>query len=65
MLLNELNALLAEHQQDLGLPSFRSEVTASGNNLQWLHKNLKRNPRCPARIAELVAKPIAELVRQC
>lgn len=63
MLLNELNTLLAQHSQSLGLPSFRSEVSGSGNNLQWLHKNLKRNPNCPPRVKELVAKPISELVR--
>ncbi|QZE56360.1 hypothetical protein pEaSNUABM40_00164 [Erwinia phage pEa_SNUABM_40] len=63
MLLNELNALLAEHRDALKLPSFRAEVSASGNNLHWLHKNLKRNPQCPQRIAELVAKPLSELTR--
>lgn len=63
MLLNELNALLAQHRDALKLPSFRAEVSTSGNNLQWLHKNLKRNQQCPQRIAELVAKPISELTR--
>lgn len=63
MLLNELNVLLAKHRDELKLPSFRAEVSSSGNNLQWLHKNLKRNPQCPPRIAELVAKSISELVR--
>ncbi|ARW58801.1 hypothetical protein HOS33_gp161 [Erwinia phage vB_EamM_Y3] len=65
MLLNELNALLAKQSKDLKLPSFRSEVTASGSNLQWLHKNLKRNPTCPPRLLELLAKPISELTRPC
>lgn len=63
MLLNELNALLAKHSKELNLPTFRAEVSMSGNNLQWLNKNLKRNPNCPARVVELVAKPISELIR--
>lgn len=63
MLLKELNALLAQHRDSLKLPPFRSEVALSGSNLQWLHKNLKRNPACPPRIVELLAKPISELTR--
>lgn len=63
MLLKELNALLNKHGAVLKLPAFRSEVSASGGNLQWLHKNLKRNSECPARITELLAKPISELTR--
>lgn len=63
MLLKELNALLTKHNDVLKLPAFRSEVSASGGNLQWLHKNLKRNPQCPPRIAELLSKPISELTR--
>lgn len=63
MLLDELNSLLAQHGKDLGLPTFRSEVSPSGNNLPWLKKHLPRNPRCPVRIQELVQKPIQELSR--
>lgn len=63
MLLEELNQLLHKHSKDLGLPSFRSEVSTSGNNLAWLKKMMPRNPRCPDRLKELVQKPIQELRR--
>lgn len=60
-LLDELNTLLAT--ADLNLPSFRSTVSRSGQNKQWLEKNLKRNAACPDRIKELLALPISTLIR--
>lgn len=63
MLLNELNAALQANAQHLGLPSFRTEVSPSGNNLQWLKKNLTRKEDCPVRIKELVRMSITELTR--
>lgn len=63
MLLAELNQLLSKHAKDLGLPTFRSEVSPAGGNLQWLKKMMPRNPRCPQRIQELVQKSIQELTR--
>lgn len=63
MLLDELNQLLQKNSKALGLPSFRSEVSASGNNLPWLKKMMPRNPNCPERLKELVQKPIQELLR--
>ncbi|WOL24398.1 hypothetical protein fHeYen902_052c [Yersinia phage fHe-Yen9-02] len=63
MMLIELNALLNSHKNKLDLPEFRSEVGASGSNLQWLNKNLKKNPNVPARIRELLSKPISELTK--
>lgn len=63
MLLEELNTLLAKHVHVLKLPSFRAEVSTSGNNLPWLKKHLPRNPECPVRLQELVQKPIQELIR--
>lgn len=59
-LLDELNALL--ENSDLNLPTFRCSVSRSGNNKQWLEKNLKRHPTCPARIKELVAMPLSVLL---
>lgn len=61
-LLDELNALLAK--SDLNLPSFRCSVSRSGQNKQWLEKNLKRNGNCPERIKELVALPLAKLLSE-
>ena len=63
MLLNELNALLAANSVALDLPPYHQEVSLSGGNLQWLRKNLKRNPNVPQRIVDLLAKPISELTR--
>ena len=63
MLLQELNTLLAVYEKDLGLPSFRAEVSPAGGNLAWLKKHLSRNPQCPVRIKELVKKSIQELSR--
>ena len=60
-LLDELNTLL--EKSDLDLPSFRSTVSRSGQNKQWLEKNLKRNANCPERIKELLALPISTLIR--
>ncbi|AQT28639.1 hypothetical protein YOLOSWAG_159 [Erwinia phage vB_EamM_Yoloswag] len=63
MLLNELNQLLKKHSNVLGLPSFRAEVSTSGNNLAWLKKTMPRNTACPERLKELVQKSIQELTR--
>lgn len=60
-LLDELNALL--EKANLNLPAFRCNVSRSGQNQQWLQKNLKRHADCPARIKELVALPMAALVK--
>jgi hypothetical protein len=59
-LLDELNSLL--EKSDLNLPAFRCAVSRSGNNKQWLEKNLKRHPSCPERIKELVAMPMSVLI---
>ncbi|AXG66554.1 hypothetical protein JA33_150 [Dickeya phage vB_DsoM_JA33] len=59
-LLDELNTLLAN--SELNLPSFRCNVSRSGQNKQWLEKNLKRHPSCPDRIKQLVAMPMAALI---
>lgn len=59
-LLDELNSLL--EKSDLNLPAFRCSVSRSGNNKQWLEKNLKRHPTCPERIKELVAMPMSVLI---
>lgn len=51
--LQELNQLLVD--KNLDIPSFRREVTPSGNNYVWLQKNIrKRNPNIPKRLKELL-----------
>ena len=51
--LQELNQLLADKKLDI--PSFRREVSPSGNNYVWLQKNIqKRNPNIPKRLKELL-----------
>lgn len=62
-MLIELNALLHSNRKVIDVPEFRREVGASGSNLQWLNKNLKKNPHVPARLKELLSKPISELTK--
>lgn len=59
--LAELNGLLSDKKLDL--PEFRRTVNPSGNNYQWLQRNITiRNPNISERFKELlgmkVKKPI-------
>lgn len=51
--LDRLNALLKN--PDLGLPSFRQEVTPSFANLHWLKNKLPNNPRCSDELKTLLS----------
>jgi len=59
-LLEELNGLLKKGKYSV--PAFRAEVSMSGNNKQWLSKNLKKNPDCDPRVLELLSLPMHQLV---
>lgn len=61
-LLNKLNNLLAA--SNLDLPRCRSRVERSGQNQQWLLKNLKRNPHCDKTIIELLSLPMPHLLKE-
>ena len=51
--LEELNGLLTDKKIDI--PEFRRSVTASGNNYQWLQRNiLIRNPNISDRLKNLL-----------
>lgn len=51
--LEELNCLLADKKIDI--PEFRRNVSASGNNYQWLQRNiLIRNPNINDRLKNLL-----------
>lgn len=56
-MLTELNELL----KDLDLPTHRSVVDRSGNNLSWLKKNIVPNDD-NHRLIELINTPIQTLV---
>lgn len=51
--LEELNGLLTDKKIDI--PEFRRSVSASGNNYQWLQRNIMiRNPGISARLKNLL-----------
>ena len=55
--LEELNGLLTDKKIDL--PEFRRSVTASGNNYQWLQRNiLIRNPNISDRLKNLLGMKV-------
>lgn len=55
--LEELNGLLADKKIDI--PEFRRSVTASGNNYQWLQRNiLIRNPKISDRLKNLLGMKV-------
>lgn len=57
MELDELNSLLAD--KNIDIPEFRRSVTASGNNYQWLQRNiLIRNPGINDRLKNLLGMKI-------
>lgn len=55
--LEELNGLLTDKKIDI--PEFRRSVTASGNNYQWLQRNiLIRNPNISDRLKNLLGMKV-------
>lgn len=55
--LEELNGFLADKKIDI--PEFRRSVTASGNNYQWLQRNiLIRNPKISDRLKNLLGMKV-------
>lgn len=55
--LEELNVLLGDNKIDI--PEFRRSVTASGNNYQWLQRNiLIRNPNISVRLKNLLGMKV-------
>lgn len=55
--LEELNGLLTDKKIDI--PEFRRSVTASGNNYQWLQRNiLIRNPNINDRLKNLLGMKV-------
>ena len=59
--LEELNGLLADKKIDI--PEFRRSVTASGNNYQWLQRNiLIRNPNISDRLKNLLGMKVKAAV---
>jgi hypothetical protein len=51
--IDELNELLKDKK--IILPDFRRAVSTTGQNTQWLKKNIAtRNPQLPTRIKELI-----------
>lgn len=55
--LEELNGLLTDKKIDI--PEFRRSVTASGNNYQWLQRNiLIRNPNISNRLKNLLGMKV-------
>ncbi len=55
--LEELNGLLTDKKIDI--PEFRRSVTASGNNYQWLQRNiLIRNPNTSDRLKNLLGMKV-------
>ena len=55
--LKELNGLLTDKKIDI--PEFRRSVTASGNNYQWLQRNiLIRNPNISDRLKNLLGMKV-------
>lgn len=52
--IDELNELLKDKK--IELPDFRRAVSLSGQNTQWLKKNIAlRNPNLPERLKDLIA----------
>ena len=61
MELEELNGLLTNKKIDI--PEFRRSVTASGNNYQWLQRNiLIRNPNISDRLKNLLGMKVKAAV---
>lgn len=58
--IDRLNELLKKH--DLGLPSHRTTVNASGHNLKFLRKAIPSHPTCPQEIKDLLALSDKELM---
>ena len=59
--LEELNGLLTDKKIDI--PKFRRSVTASGNNYQWLQRNiLIRNPNISERLKNLLGMKVKAAV---
>ena len=55
--LEELNGLLTDKKIDI--PEFRRSVTASGNNYQWLQRNITiRNPGISDRLKVLLSMKV-------
>ena len=55
--LEELNSLLGDKKIDI--PEFRRSVTASGNNYQWLQRNIMiRNPNISDRLKSLLGMKV-------
>ena len=55
--LEELNGLLTDKKIDI--PEFRRSVTASGNNYQWLQRNITiRNPGISDRLKMLLSMKV-------
>ena len=55
--LEELNGLLTDKKIDI--PEFRRSVMASGNNYQWLQRNiLIRNPNISDRLKNLLGMKV-------
>jgi hypothetical protein len=55
--LEELNILLCDKKIDI--PEVRRSVTASGNNYQWLQRNIMiRNPNISDRLKNLLGMKV-------
>lgn len=53
--IDELNRLLKDKK--IELPDFRRTVSVTGQNAQWLKKNITaRNPSLPERVTDLIAQ---------
>ncbi len=60
--LDRLNKLLARDAKRLELPPFRSYVSTSGANQDWLVKALKRHDNVDAEILELLNTKLKHLL---